>query len=88
MSRSHRFLLLLACLLALPALAAQTPERSGSCPETAVTTPGRESRAAPAASADRRDSNRQEVRGGGDGEPEWSSRQRPRWQSFLPGMIR
>jgi hypothetical protein len=88
MSRLHRLLLLLSCLLALPVLAAHPPERAGSCPEAATPLPSRERPAPSAASEERRVLSRQEVRGGDAGEAEWPSRQRPRWQSFLPGMVR
>ncbi|MCK7592243.1 hypothetical protein [Pseudomarimonas salicorniae] len=87
MSRSLRHLILLACLTSLPALASQGLDTATGCPGRVVeekTAPtDHDVRPAPAPASDSK------VRGGGGGsDSDTVQRSRPRWQSFLPGMIR
>lgn len=85
MSRRLRPLLCLACLLALPALAAQSLESPAGCPggvsqeETRPQAPANEAASESAAHGKPRAAN---------GETPPAPRSRPRWQSFLPGMVR
>lgn len=88
MSRHLRLPILLACLLALPAIAAQGVTDSGNCP-------GPASESAPRAGAEEQSGSAAapgstaKAGGGGNANADDSApRNRPRWQSFLPGMVR
>jgi hypothetical protein len=87
MSRTLRPLFLLACLTTLPALAAQSLDASTHCPGTATderAAPTDADAAPPAAPA----ATSKAGAGGSAAEADSVQRSRPRWQSFLPGMVR
>lgn len=87
MSQSLRPLLFFACLVALPALSAQGVESATTCPDTSSDeAASAQAQAAPAASERGAAGKARGADSGADAAP--VQRSRPRWQSFLPGMVR
>lgn len=87
MSRTLRPFVLLLGLLALPALAAESLTEGASCPARKVADAGE---ADPDANSERTPGNSPSStpRASGGEAAAGNQRVRPRWQSFLPGMIR
>ena len=87
MSSSLRLLILLACLGSLPALAAQSVEVSDTCPGPAAEAPSAATDT-DSRSASQPVSESKAGAGGAASAADSAPRSRPRWQSFLPGMVR
>lgn len=86
MTRRLRPLLLLACLMALPVLASEGLGSASTCPAT----PPSEGSTVQVETPAPREARDEVKAGGGEAATERSATQRlrPRWHSFLPGMVR
>lgn len=87
MSRTLRPFVLLLGLLALPALAAESLTDGASCPARKVAEAGEADTEADAERAPGGTGSSAPRASGGEAAA-GNQRVRPRWQSFLPGMIR